>query len=143
MNLVEEYNPEMRSNHTRTVRVTFRSMPDQEAPRYIMSVASRLLGMHPQTLRKYERFGLVEPSRSVGKLRLYSDKDIARLRVIRYLVENLGLNLAGVEFALQVLEGLTQLQEAMAVKLSPELRAEFEHRIRALLQRIGPVMDER
>ena len=73
---------------------------------YVISVASKMLNMHPQTLRKYERMGLITPSRTVGMLRLYSDKDIARLRLIRHFVENMRLNLAGVELALDLVERL-------------------------------------
>jgi MerR family transcriptional regulator/heat shock protein HspR len=102
-----------------------------------MSVAARLLGMHPQTLRKYERFGLVEPSRSLGRSRLYSDDDIARLRIIRHLVENVGLNLAGVELTLQLIEGLSDLHRTMSVQLGPEQREQFEQRINKLMAQIG------
>ena len=63
---------------------------------YVISVAARLLEMHPQTLRKYERAGLVRPSRTVGMLRLYSEEDIVRLRLIKHLVGDLGLNISGV-----------------------------------------------
>ena len=59
---------------------------------YVISVASKMLSMHPQTLRKYERVGLVRPSRTDGMLRLYSQDDIARLKLIKYLVDDLGLN---------------------------------------------------
>lgn len=102
-----------------------------------MSVAARLLGMHPQTLRKYERFGLIEPSRSLGRSRLYSDDDIARLRVIRHLVENLGLNLAGVELTLQLLEGLSDLHRTTSAQLGPEQREVFEQRVKSLMAQIG------
>lgn len=68
---------------------------------YIISVAAQLLEMHPQTLRKYERAGFIDPPR-MGTLRLYSEEDIARLRLIKYFVEELGLNLAGVELALKL-----------------------------------------
>lgn len=77
---------------------------------YVMRVASRLSGMHPQTLRKYERVGLLAPIRS-GTLRMYSDEDIALLKMIKYLIENLGLNLAGVELALGMRSGLIRLRE--------------------------------
>tara|TARA_Y100000590_G_scaffold441437_1_gene568155 strand:- start:3042 stop:3515 length:474 start_codon:yes stop_codon:yes gene_type:complete len=77
---------------------------------YVISVASRLLSMHPQTLRKYERLGLINPSRSSGMLRLYSVNDIARLRMIKHLVENKGLNLAGVEIALDIVSKLLHLR---------------------------------
>ena len=73
---------------------------------YIISVAARILAMHPQTLRKYERIGLVRPSRTVGMLRLYSEEDIARLRLIKHLVGDLGLNLAGVQLALELFNHL-------------------------------------
>ena len=65
---------------------------------YVISVAARLLEMHPQTLRKYERLGLVQPARTIGMLRLYSDEDLYQLRLIRHMEESLGLNLAGVEW---------------------------------------------
>ena len=73
---------------------------------YIISVAARILEMHPQTLRKYERAGLVRPSRTVGMLRLYSDEDIARLRLIKHLVNELGLNVASVQLVLQLFNSL-------------------------------------
>lgn len=73
---------------------------------YIISVAARILDMHPQTLRKYERLGLINPGRTVGMLRLYSQEDIRKVMLIRHLMENLGLNLAGVEFALNLVENL-------------------------------------
>jgi len=73
---------------------------------YIISVAARILEMHPQTLRKYERVGLVSPTRTEGMLRLYSEIDIARLRLIKHLVGDLGLNLAGVQLVLEVFNKL-------------------------------------
>ena len=81
---------------------------------YIISVAARLLEMHPQTLRKYERLGLVRPSRTIGMLRLYSEEDIEKLRLIKYLEERLGLNLAGVEFTLNLLEHLLEMQRRLS-----------------------------
>ena len=78
---------------------------------YVISVAARLLEMHPQTLRKYERVGLVVPTRSIGMLRLYSTEDIVRLRLIKHMVDNLGMNLAGVEFALNLLNRMMKLRE--------------------------------
>ena len=67
---------------------------------YTMAVAARLTGMHPQTLRKYERAGLIKPSRQSGNQRLYSEADVRRLRRIRYLVEVRGVNIAGLELSL-------------------------------------------
>ena len=88
------------------------SVPRQEEIQgvYIISVAARLLSMHPQTLRKYERVGLIIPTRSVGMLRLYSEEDIARLRLIKYLVDDLGLNLAGVELVMTLINRLLRLR---------------------------------
>ena len=73
---------------------------------YIISVAARILEMHPQTLRKYERAGLIRPTRTEGMLRLYSEFDIARLRLIKHLVGDLGLNLAGVQLVLELFNKL-------------------------------------
>ena len=75
----------------------------------IISVAARLMEMHPQTLRKYDRAGLVSPSRTVGMLRLYSDADLIKLRIIKRLVENYGINLAGVSLILDLIEILTKI----------------------------------
>lgn len=80
---------------------------------YIISVASQILELHPQTLRKYERAGFVEPPR-LGVLRLYSEEDIARLRIIKHFVEELGLNLAGVELALKLTQELLALRKTLA-----------------------------
>ena len=77
---------------------------------YIISVAARILEMHPQTLRKYERAGLVMPSRTVGMLRLYSEEDIARLKLIKHLVGDLGLNLAGVQLMLQLFNRMLEIR---------------------------------
>ncbi len=82
-------------------------------PLFVISVAARLVEMHPQTLRKYEREGLVAPSRTAGNLRLYSDEDIERLRQVKYLVESRGLNLAGVQLALELTTSLRSLRAAM------------------------------
>ena len=84
----------------------------QEEGVYIISVAARILRMHPQTLRKYERVGLVRPSRTVGMLRLYSEHDIAKLRMIKHLVDEMRLNLAGVEMALAVFDRLAAAAQA-------------------------------
>ena len=76
---------------------------------YIISVAARLIEMHPQTLRKYDRAGLVRPSRTVGMLRLYSDADLVKLRIIKRLVDHYGINLAGVSLILDLVEILTKV----------------------------------
>ena len=76
---------------------------------YTIAVASRLSGMHPQTLRTYERAGLLTPARQQGNQRLYSDADLERLKRIRYLVETRGVNVAGVELALSMADRLDEL----------------------------------
>ena len=84
---------------------------------YIISVAARILDMHPQTLRKYERLGLINPGRTIGMLRLYSIEDIKKVRLIRYLSDELGLNLAGVEFALAAFDNMSAVKQRMAGRL--------------------------
>ena len=85
---------------------------DDSSPCYIISVAARMLGIHAQTLRYYEKVGVIEPSRSGGRVRLYSNRDIERLRQIRTLMEDLGANLAGVEVILRMSQQIAQLQKA-------------------------------
>jgi MerR family transcriptional regulator/heat shock protein HspR len=75
-----------------------------------ISVAARMLDMHPQTLRKYERLGLVRPARTVGSMRLYSSDEIERLRFIKRLVEDAGVNLAGVQQLLSVAEAMQRMR---------------------------------
>ena len=100
---------------------------------YIISVAARILQMHPQTLRKYERVGLVRPSRTDGMLRLYSEQDIAKLRMIKHLVDELRLNLAGVELALAVFDRLSAARRDVAQTLPARARA-FERASQEILQ---------
>ena len=96
-------------------------------PVFVISVAARLLEMHPQTLRKYERAGLIRPSRSAGSHRFYSPADVARLRRIQYLVEERGLNVAGVEMAL----GMTDHLDALApTSTAEELRTAIDEATR-------------
>jgi MerR family transcriptional regulator/heat shock protein HspR len=75
-----------------------------------ISTAARMLQMHPQTLRKYERLGLVQPSRTIGSMRLYSRDEIERLRFIKRLVDDLGINLAGVQQLLEIAEVMRRIQ---------------------------------
>ena len=77
---------------------------------YIISVAARIVKMHPQTLRKYERLGMITPTRTIGMLRLYSEMDIARLRLIKHLVSDLGLNIAGARLALGLFNRLVSMR---------------------------------
>jgi MerR family transcriptional regulator/heat shock protein HspR len=78
---------------------------------FVISVAARLLNVHPQTLRYYERAGLISPSRSRGNIRLYSTRDIERAQQIKRLIEDLGVNLAGVEVIMKLTEQMRELQQ--------------------------------
>ena len=84
-----------------------------DRPRYMISVAAGLVGMHPQTLRQYEEKGLVRPQRTAGNTRLYSEADLERLRLIQRLTTELRLNLAGVEAVLSLEEQLQRMQARM------------------------------
>lgn len=97
-------------------------MPDR--PRYMISVAAELVGMHPQTLRMYEAKGLVRPGRTPGGTRLYSDADVDRLRLIHTLTSELGLNHAGVEAVLRLQDELSKTRARMD-RLERDLRAEI------------------
>ncbi len=105
-----------------------------DEPCYIISVAARLTNLHPQTLRHYERIGLIKPARSPGNVRLYSQRDIERLRQIAYLTDELGVNLAGVELILQLREEMRRMEQEMA-RVQAELEAEIE-RLRQRLERM-------
>ena len=84
---------------------------DNEEPCYVISVAAKMVGMHQQTLRYYERAGVIEPSRSRGNIRLYSQADIQRLRQIQQLINDFGVNLAGAEVILKLRERIARLEE--------------------------------
>ena len=92
-----------------------------DRPRYMISVAADLVGMHPQTLRIYEAKGLVRPKRTAGNTRLYSDADLDRLRLIQRLTTELGLNLAGVEHVLRLEDQLQRMHRRFE-KLEREMR---------------------
>ena len=96
-----------------------------DRPRYMISVAADLVGMHPQTLRIYESKGLVRPKRTAGNTRLYSEKDVERLRLIQRLTTELGLNLAGVEHVLRLEDQLQRMQRRMQA-LEREMREAVE-----------------
>ena len=97
-------------------------MAEREHPRYMISVAADLVGMHPQTLRIYEQKGLLRPKRTAGGTRLYSDADLDRLRLIQQLTTELGLNLAGVEHVLRLEDELRRMERRMQ-RLEREMRA--------------------
>lgn len=80
---------------------------------YFISMAARMLGMHPQTLRKYERLGLVQPTRTIGSMRLYSSEELERLKLIKRLVDDSGINLAGVQRLLSIAEVVQRIRPLM------------------------------
>ena len=96
-----------------------------DSPRYIISVAAELVGMHPQTLRIYEQKGLVRPKRTAGNTRLYSDADLDRLRTIQRLTTEFGLNLAGVEIVLRMEDQMQRMQARMD-RLEREMRERID-----------------
>jgi MerR family transcriptional regulator/heat shock protein HspR len=98
-----------------------------DRPRYMISVAADLVGMHPQTLRIYEAKGLVRPKRTPGNTRLYSEADLARLRLIQRLTTELGLNLAGVETVLRLEDELGKMQKRL-----DRMERESRERIRSV-----------
>jgi MerR family transcriptional regulator/heat shock protein HspR len=107
--------------------MTTRRLFDHEEPVYIISVAARMLGIQTQTLRYYERLGLVEPARTKGNQRVFSHSDVERVRRIRGLMDDLGVNLAGVEVVLKLLERLRGSEQK-----NQRLETEIE-RLRAAL----------
>ena len=88
-------------------------MTEHERPRYMISIAAELVGMHPQTLRIYEQKGLVRPRRTAGNTRLYSDADVERLLLIQRLTTEIGLNLAGVERVLHLEDELQRMRQRL------------------------------
>jgi MerR family transcriptional regulator/heat shock protein HspR len=103
---------------------------------YFISMAARELGMHPQTLRKYDRLGLVQPSRRVGSMRVYSREEIERLRLIKHLVDELGINLAGVQRLLSVADVVQRMK-----KLAREEAAERPETRRRLVRDLDHLCD--
>lgn len=101
---------------------------------YFISMAARLLDMHPQTLRKYERLGLVRPTRTMGSMRLYSRDELERLRLIKHLVEEAGINLAGVQRLLTIAESVQRIRPLMR---EDNARAETRRRLALELERIS------
>jgi len=104
---------------------------------YFISMAARLLDMHPQTLRKYERLGLVRPTRTVGSMRVYTSDELARLRLIKHLVEDAGVNLAGVQRLLSIAEAVQRLRPLVR---EDNARSEARRRMAQEIERIGEMV---
>jgi MerR family transcriptional regulator/heat shock protein HspR len=113
-------------------------MMDWESkPRYVISIAARMIGIEAHTLRYYERLGLVQPERSSGNIRLYSEEDVDRLRYIKALMSDCGVNLAGVEVALRLMQRMTEMQqqlEEMERKINKVAEAEIEDIIEDIIE---------
>ena len=109
------------------------NVPASTQPIYVISVAAKMVGLHPQTLRHYENLGLVVPKRSQGNIRLYSPTDIDRLHQINRLANELGVNLAGVQVILDLRERLEQLQLEMETSQA-ELKAEISRLRKRLIE---------
>ncbi len=110
---------------------------DKKKPLYMISIVAEMLGVHPQTLRLYEREGLIRPKRQ-NRQRLYSEEDIERLHLILELTRGLGVNKAGVDIILRMRERMIALQqevEKMLTLLEEDVRRDFERRIRRILNR--------
>lgn len=99
----------------------------------MIGITAEITGMHPQTLRLYERLGLVSPSRSQGKTRLYSDEDIERLRKIQHLTQEMGVNLAGVEVILNLLERMETMRQDMEQEMT-RMKQEMDEELRNFMR---------
>jgi MerR family transcriptional regulator, heat shock protein HspR len=104
---------------------------------YFISMAARLLDMHPQTLRKYERLGLVSPTRTVGSMRVYTSDELERLRLIKHLVEDAGVNLAGVQRLLSIAEAVQRLRPLVR---EDAMRADQRRRLAQEVERISKMV---
>ncbi len=105
----------------------------ERTPVYVISVAARLLDVHPQTLRNYERAGFLRPTRTEGRRRLYSAEDIERLRHLIRTVEQYGLNLSGLKLLLDLRGRLTDLRRALDEELSPDQVAQLKANVDQML----------
>ena len=106
---------------------------------FFISVAARMLGMHPQTLRKYERLGLVQPTRTIGSMRLYSREELERLKLIKRLVDDGGINLAGVQRLLSIAEVVQRLRPLMRDEAlsARDARRRLTHELDELSRMVG------
>jgi MerR family transcriptional regulator/heat shock protein HspR len=107
---------------------------DEDEPCFVISIAARMVGMHAQTLRQYERVGLVAPKRTAGNVRMYSRSDVARLRQVQRLINDLGVNLAGVEVILRMNERMREMELQME-HLRRELQRHRDRRLPAPRER--------
>jgi MerR family transcriptional regulator, heat shock protein HspR len=105
---------------------------------FLISMAAEMLGMHPQTLRKYERLGLVRPTRTVGSMRVYSNDELERLRLIKHLVDEGGVNLAGVQRLLSIAEAVQRIRPLMNQGSGrPDARRRIALEIKRISEMVG------
>ena len=104
---------------------------------FLISMAAEMLGMHPQTLRKYERLGLIQPPRTIGSMRLYSREELEKLRLIKHLVDEAGINLAGVQRLLSIAEAVQRLRPLVREEGT---RSEVRRRMAQEIERIGEMV---
>ena len=105
---------------------------------YFIRMAAPLLDMHPQTLRKYERLGLVRPTRTMGSMRVYSEDELERLRLIKHLVDEAGVNLAGVQRLLTIAESVRRIRPLMNEEASrPDAKRRLAHEIKRIAEMVG------
>ena len=105
---------------------------------YFISMAARLLDMHPQTLRKYERLGLVHPMRTIGSMRVYSRDQLERLKLIKHLVDDAGVNLAGVQRLLSIAEAVQRIRPLMEEETArPDVRRRLAREIQRIEEMVG------
>jgi MerR family transcriptional regulator, heat shock protein HspR len=117
-------------------------MIKEDEPCFTIGVVHQMLGLHPQTLRHYERLGLVRPHRSDGKIRMYSAKDLERIALIKRWIDEFGVNLAGVEVMLKMQESMEQLRADLERQLRDQ-RRQYESEIRRLKDALLRVTSER
>jgi MerR family transcriptional regulator/heat shock protein HspR len=114
----------------------------EDEPCFTIGVVHQMLGLHPQTLRHYERIGLVRPHRSDGKIRMYSAKDLERIALIKRWIDELGVNLAGVEVMLKMQESMEQMRDEMEREMD-SMREHYEGELRRLKDALVRVTTER
>jgi MerR family transcriptional regulator/heat shock protein HspR len=114
----------------------------EDEPCFTIGVVHQMLGLHPQTLRHYERLGLVRPQRSDGRIRMYSAKDLERIALIKRWIDEFGVNLAGVEIMLKMQESMEQLRHELERQLA-EQREQYESEVRRLKDALVRVTSER
>ena len=114
----------------------------EDEPCFTIGVVHQMLGLHPQTLRHYERLGLVRPQRSDGRISMYSAKDLERIALIKRWIDEFGVNLAGVEIMLKMQESMEQLRAELERQLQ-EQREQYENEVRRLKDALVRVTSER